>query len=147
MYATAKSVLENVNELIEKLEAESPYIRKYGYATAEVCNYLSIFDWWVDRIHMSHLKAMRSFLKTAIAMGFDGYVCFKVGVSGCASGMWAYKEESEDGYSPDGDFIYRTFQSSNNYWDAEIGGVLLSESVGRYDAFRTSAQLKKAMAA
>lgn len=142
----AQQVLDNVNIRISELEGTSGYFRRSGYHMREVCSELSIFDWWTERLSLSQLKAMRMFLNQAIKMGFTGYACFKVGASGCASGMWAYKVESDDGYSPDGDFLYRSFYSSNNYWDAKIWGVLLAESIGRYDAFRTAAQLKKAMA-
>lgn len=109
-----------------------------------VCDELSIFDWWKDNISIADQKAMRAFIRTAEKAGYHGYVCFKVGAKYCASGMWAYRAESTDGYSPDGDFIYRSFQSSNNYWDASVNGELVSMVNG--DAtYRTAKELFAAM--
>ena len=78
---------------------------------------LSIFDWWNDYISVSQLKQMRSFLIKAGELGFNGYVCFKVGSIGCSHGMWANKKESTDGYSPDGACLHHSFVSNYNYWD------------------------------
>ena len=82
----------------------------------------SIFDWWKSNLSKTDLKNMKSFLGTAIKLGFTGYVCFKVGVSGCANGMWAHIEETTDGYSPDGDFIYRSFTPDYVDWDCHVNG-------------------------
>ena len=142
-----KNVLDNVNAKIEEMD-RFPYLKHAGYHTREVCNQLGIFDWWTERLSLSQLKAMRTFLNQAVKMGFGGYVCFKVGAKYCASGMWAYKNESNDGYSPDGDFLYRSFYSSGNYWDAQIGGKFVTEDTGSdWNEFNTVAKLKKAMAA
>lgn len=111
----------------------------------EVCNDLSIFDWWSDELSATQLKAMRSFLKEAIKLGYTGYVCFKVGAKYCASGMWAYKAESTNGYSPDGPCIYRSFQSDGNHWDAcDDEGYWLSTDMS-YDELRTVRQFEKAL--
>lgn len=75
----------------------------------DVYDDLSIFDWWKDRLTVSQMKQMRTFLKLAIKLGYDGYVCFKVGASGCANGMWAAKEPTTNGYSPNCDTIFRSF--------------------------------------
>ena len=92
--------------------------RHYGRITMrECCNDLSIFDWWTEYISISKLKEMRKFLKEAIKLGYTGYVCFKVGASGCANGMWAHKLPSVNGYSPDGEFLYKSFTPDYNYWD------------------------------
>ena len=41
-----------------------------------------------------------------------------VGATGCANGMWAYKEESKDGYySPEGGCLYRSFTPAYTDWD------------------------------
>ena len=94
----------------------------------DVYDDLSIFDWWKDRLTVSQMKQMRSFLKLAIKLGYDGYVCFKVGASGCANGMWAAKEPTTDGYSPDCDTIFRSFtpdyteysfQKNGHWYDGE----------------------------
>ena len=141
----AQQVLDNVNAYIEELE-DRPWQR--GLITRPVCDELGIFDWWTERLSRSQLKAMRTFLNQAIKMGFDGYVCFKVGAKYCASGMWAYKAESEDGYSPAGDFLYRSFYSTGNYWDAQIDGTFVTKSTdSKWNDFRTVAQLKRAMVA
>ena len=58
--------------------------------------------------------------------------------------MWAYKEESHDGFSPDGDFIYRSFKASHNFWDASVNGELVSMVNG--DAtYHTARELFAAM--
>ncbi len=137
----AAQVLENVNRYIEELS-------RYGEKARirSVCNDLSIFDWWPEYIGITGLKAMRSFLTNAIKMGFDGYVCFKVGAKGCASGMWAYKSQSKDGYSPDdGPCLYRSFYSSGNYYDArDDKGYWLGTDLP-HDELKTIRQLKAAM--
>ena len=144
----AQQVLDNVSIRIAELESMDGWLRRTGFYTRDVCNELSIFDWWTERLSLSQLKAMRAFLNQAIRMGFTGYACFKVGAKYCASGMWAYRAESEDGFSPSGDFLYRSFQSAGNYWDAQVGGTLVTEAAGvGWDAFNTAAKLRKAMVA
>ena len=103
----AENVLAEVERLIE-----------IGgkFRIAEVCEPLSIFDWWKDWLSVAQLKAMRQFLKEAIKLGYTGYVCFKVGATGCANGMWAHVEETTTGYSPDGPALYRSFVSTYTYW-------------------------------
>lgn len=109
----------------------------------EVCDELSIFDWWTDRLSIAHMKQMRTFLKNAIKLGFTGYVCFKVGVSGCANGMWAYKTASTDGYSPDGDCLYRSFTPNHTYWNACLDDTWFPESCRvKFDSCKTINQLK-----
>lgn len=110
---TAATILENVEHHIAELENRA-YVR-FEYIH-KVCNELSIFDWWNERLSVSQLKAMRMFLKNAIKLGYDGYVCFKVGAAGCASGMWAYKEDTKTGWSPDGPYVYRSFLCKDNWW-------------------------------
>lgn len=97
----------NASPVLERLEAmiEDGYSRPIRMVYDE----LSIFDWWPERLTLTHMKQMRAFLREAVKLGYDGYVCFKVGASGCANGMWAYKKETTDGYSPDGEAIYRSF--------------------------------------
>ncbi len=103
----AENVLAEVERLIE-----------IGgkFRIAEVYEPLSIFDWWKDWLSVAQLKAMRQFLKEAIKLGYTGYVCFKVGATGCANGMWAHVEETTTGYSPDGPALYRSFVSTYTYW-------------------------------
>lgn len=111
----AAAVLSKVERMIADIE--NGMTRRY-YIN-DVCNELSIFDWWNDWMSKSQLKDMRKFLKEAIKLGYDGYVCFKVGASGCSNGMWAYKAESTDGYSPkNSEFLYKSFTPSYNYWSA-----------------------------
>ena len=122
-YQNAKNILKNVEYYINKLETEKKDMyhinSMYVYIT-DVCRELGIFDWYKPKLSLSNLKDMRKFLKEAIKLGFTGYVCFKVGSSGCANGMWAHKEESINGYSPDGDFIYKSFTPSYNRWAFNI---------------------------
>lgn len=106
----AQEVLEQVDRLIA--EGGKYKIRK-------VFRSLSIFDWWPDTLSQAKLKDMKRFLEEAIKLGFNGYVCFKVGATGCANGMWAHKEESYDGYSPDGAYIYKSFTPAYNYWECK----------------------------
>jgi len=136
-YCTASSVLEKLEQYIK-----DGYCRRVD----DVYSELSIFDWWIYTLSVSNMKKMRIFLKEAIRLGFDGYVCFKLGASGCANGMWAYKEESTDGYSPDGDFIYRSFSPDYTYWSFSINGTIFpSANEGGYNSLRTPNMLEKAM--
>lgn len=116
-------VAENVAKLIkesEQYKKDHPYSGYKKYFIINVCNELSIFDWWNDMLSLSQLKQMKSFLDTAEKLGYNGYVCFKVGASGCANGMWAHKQESETGYSPDGECLYRSFTPDHTCWDAQL---------------------------
>lgn len=83
---------------------------------------LSIFDWWKDKLTVSDMRAMQSFMCEAILLGYDGYVAFKVGASGCSNGMWAYTEESVEGYAPDSDYLYRSFTPDYTEWSFTLNG-------------------------
>lgn len=138
----AKEILDNVNNCIAELEEASltysnPDHKRFyqkGYTNTKmfrieaVYEELGIFDWWNDNLSMSQLKQMKKFLETAIDLGFTGYVCFKVGAKYCSHGMWASTEESTTGYSPsDGDTLFHSFRSGDNYWDAEIDRIWLHD--------------------
>lgn len=124
----AKEVLSNVEYMI----ANSYSGKKWKID--EYYDRLGIFDWWKDYLTVTDLKQMQKFLKAVIARGFDGYVCFKVGVKYCSHGMWAYKEQSTTGYSLDGIFIFHSFRPGDNYWDLGIpNDGLLSKKLGTID--------------
>lgn len=110
----AAPVLERVEALIDKM-VEHPYLERIKIT--DVYEELSIFDWWPEYLSKSKLYEMRQFLKEAIKLGYTGYVCFKVGATGCANGMWAAVEESEDGYSPNCATLFRSFTPAYLYWD------------------------------
>lgn len=139
----ANQVLENINRKLSEGEAFK-YSRKFAkkWAITGVCDELSIFDWWNEMLSMSQLKQMRSFLKTAIELGFTGYVCFKVGAAGCSHGMWAFTDESTDGYSPrTGACLYHSFRNGDNYYDIRTNdGMWAQEEL-------SLAQVKKIVAA
>lgn len=107
----AQDVLDRVEDLLERYQCK--------IQITSVCEELSIFDWWTDYLSESKLREMRQFLKEAIKLGYTGYVCFKVGVKGCANGMWAYTaDRTPDGYSPKGcPTLYRSFTPAYRYWD------------------------------
>ena len=114
---------------------------------SEVYDELSIFDWWNETLSMSQLKQMEKFLEQAIKLGFTGYVCFKVGAKGCSHGMWAHKQESTNGYSPDGDVLFHSFRSGDRYFDMQLDGKwmrdILPDKDGEYQF--TMADVKQAM--
>ena len=114
-YNTAAQVLKRVEERIAWFEFHS--IRRLRI---EDCyNEFSIFDWWSQYLTKSKLQEMRQFLKEAIKLGYEGYVCFKVGATGCANGMWAHTElETDGGYSPNNcPVLFRSFTPAYCYWD------------------------------
>lgn len=74
MYPTAYTVLNN----LPKYEGGAPMW--------DACEDLSIFDWWKGNLSARDIEKMRDFLTKSIALGFDGYVCFKVGVKGSREG-------------------------------------------------------------
>ena len=139
----------NAREVLENVEVLIGFGKSYDMK--DVYEMLSIFDWWVDKLSQTKLKDMRKFLKEAIKLGYRGYVCFKVGAEGCANGMWAYKVPTTDGFSPEGDFIYKSFTPSYNYWDilydvGEARHKKLSETVGKeYDGLKTIRDLENAI--
>lgn len=118
--------------------------RGFSRDIRDVCDELSIFDWWTERLSISQMKQMRTFLKNAIRLGYTGYVCFKVGASGCANGMWAHTEPTTTGYSPDCDYLYRSFSPDYTYWVASIGDKAYPESTDKlYNSCKTVKQLEK----
>ena len=152
----AAVVLREVDNLIAEYESKKAEIdsrhyshwqtkpRVKGYPMRDVYKRLSIFDWWVNTLGITHLKQMRSFLREAIKLGFTGYVCFKVGASGCANGMWASTVESTDGYSPnDGETLYRSFTPDYTYWQFTRNGEWMPND-SEYDSLKTIPSLEKA---
>lgn len=132
MKNNAFEILANVEACISELEAANKnpyapsrtvwkgYTNKKVFKIRTVCEELSIFDWWNDNLSMSQLNAMRSFLKTAIELGFTGYVCFKVGAKYCSHGMWASKKDRED--RTPGDELFHSFRAGDNYWSYAVNG-------------------------
>lgn len=131
----------NANEVLANLEC----VMEKGKAVPidDVYEILEIFDWWKDNLSVANQKDMKKFLETAISYGYNGYVCFKVGAAGCANGMWAYKKQSENGYSPEGEFLYKSFAPDRNYWDAKLeDGTWLADKEKSYDAINTIKKLR-----
>lgn len=143
----AQQVLDNVEAMIIDLDNQrTSWNPRPRYEIRKVYDDLNIFDWWNEYLSKSQLEDMRKFLKEAIKLGYTGYVCFKVGASGCANGMWAHKKESTDGYSPDGECLYKSFVSDYNYWAwcGESGKWYpMSDN---YDSIKTIKQLEEARA-
>lgn len=106
---TAAAVLAKVEEFIAQ---------DRSFRMDEVWEQLSIFDWWTDTLSKNRLYQMRQFLREAIKLGYTGYVCFKVGMTGCANGMWAHTElETDQGYSPNNcPTLYHSFTPACSYW-------------------------------
>lgn len=110
----ARDVLDKIEKYLAAIGAgdeKSFDLRGAGFDhERRVCDELSVFDWWgSDRIGKTKLKAMRSFIKLALKLGYEGYVCFKIGATGCANGMWAHRAESYNDYAPKGAYLYRSF--------------------------------------
>lgn len=129
----AEQALKEVNRLLNCYSG--PYLIEY------VCKELSIFDWWPRTLSKSRLNQMKSFLTQAIKRGYKGYVCFKVGDTGCANGMWAHKEESTNGYSPDGDCLYHSFTPEYTYWSVNQNGTWYPTDRQKFDSVKTLKQL------
>ena len=122
--------------------------RKYAFKIDEIFDEVGIFDWWGDTLSVSQLKQMRAFLEQAHKLGFDGYVCFKVGAVGCSHGMWAHKNDSTTGYSPEGDCLFHSFRSGDCYWDMYHNGQWMheKETDGRHDHKYNLSQIKAELA-
>ena len=140
---------ENYNAEVVLNKLEAMIERGCSREIRQVYDQLSIFDWWPERLTITHMKQMRTFLKEAIKLGYKGYVCFKVGAHCCANGMWAHKEEGKvegkDVYSPDGDAIYRSFSPDYTYWAFNKNGKWLPEDK-EYDSLKTVKMLEEALA-
>jgi len=156
----AQPVLLAVEKWIRILEARYRYYAGSKWCQRHYCcvpmrevyRELSIFDWWVDELTLSRLKEMRTFLREAIKLGFTGYVCFKVGATGCANGMWANKLPTTNGYSPECEYLYRSFTPDYTCWDIcynnEFGDKSdqLTKRVGKqYDEITTIKELEEAL--
>lgn len=130
---------KNILQKLEKLIYNGRTVKIH-----DIYDELSIFDWWPETLPISRMKQMQSFLKNAIRLGFTGYVCFKVGASGCANGMWAHKKSSTNGYSPDGDVLYRSFTPDYTYWSAKINDNWIPDIDSEaYDSCKTVKELEK----
>ena len=140
------AVLDKVNAYIDIL-SRGKWSWERKVRIDKVYDVLSIFDWWKEDLSISQLKDMRRFLKTAISLGFDGYVCFKVGATGCANGMWAHKAPTTDGYSPNGPSLYKSFVCDYNCWDVDLGNGFLAKTAGGYYSIKTIKDLKALIAA
>lgn len=138
----AANILIEVDILIDELEKTKIGGYTPKYIIEAVYQRLNIFDWWTDTLSLSRLKDMRKFLKEAIKLGFTGYVCFKVGVTGCANGMWAYKETTTTGYSPDGPCLYKSFTPAYEYWSINFDGKVFLPEDDEYDKLKTIKQLE-----
>lgn len=130
-----QEILDNVNRKIMAVEAINKTWGLKRLYIRDVCEELSIFDWWNETMSLTQLKQMKKFLETAIKMGFTGYACFKVGAKYCSHGMWAYTAESTDGYSPkEGAVLFHSFRSGENYWDAQNeDGTWMHEGLDRHE--------------
>jgi hypothetical protein len=131
----------NAEEVLEQVERLLDHVGRYRITN--VYHRLSIFDWWNDYLSMTQLRDMRKFLREAIKLGYTGYVCFKVGATGCANGMWAYKKESETGYSPDGEALYKSFTHDYNYWQVQTEDGKWLPAGEDYDSLKTIKQLEE----
>lgn len=133
----------NAERVLERLNAKI----RLNYSSlriGDIYDDLSIFDWWPEWLTHSNMKKMKMFLENAIRLGYTGYVCFKVGASGCANGMWAHKKQTTDGYAPDGDFIYRSFTPDYTCWEAKIGGKTYPSCTGiGWDSCNTVKKLER----
>lgn len=116
------NVIAKIDELLS-LEGT-----KYGVPCDVASDTLSVFDWFKDRLTVSDLRKMKTFLKQAVSLGFDKYCCFKVGTSGCANGMWAMDVPTTNGYSPDGGkTLYHSFTPDYSYYTVDLGGGFSEE--------------------
>lgn len=140
----------NAAAVLQKVEARIAENRTFRMD--DVCNELSIFDWWRDTLSKSQLQEMRQFLREAIKLGYTGYVCFKVGATGCANGMWAERDETLTGHSATHvPTLYRSFTPAYRYWDVtdryghwEWAGKYESDEdrLIHYDRIKTIKQLE-----
>lgn len=97
----AREVLKRL-EILESLKED--FTIEFAYEP------LNIFDWFRDTLTRKDINDMIEFLQNAIELGYTGYVCFKVGDSDTASGMWARKPNNE------GCFLYHTFSPDCDYY-------------------------------
>lgn len=135
-----KEVKENVFEYIKRCD------RGESFTIPQVCDDCGIFDWFDDRIGRTKFQEMYSFLNAAEKLGYTGYCCFKVGSSFTANGMWAYKNESTTGYSPDGGFIYRSFSPNYTEWGMrnDDGELLVNMQTGDTSFAKKNTMLARA---
>lgn len=138
----AANVLTEIDILIDELERTKINGYTPKYRMEAVYERLSIFDWWIETLSLARLKDMRKFLKEAIKLGFTGYVCFKVGITGCSNGMWAFKKSTTTGFSPDGACLYKSFTPAYEYWSINPEGKEYLPKEKEFDSLKTAKQLE-----
>ena len=124
----AEHIRDLLEEHIGKLENKT-YNRTLEINS--VYRELSIFDTFKNHLSITDLKNMKHFLNTAMELGFRGYTCFKVGASGCANGMWCHVKPSTDGYSPDGECLWRSFTPDYTEWALIVNDEIVYEGTLR----------------
>lgn len=138
----------NAAEVLKNVEAMLADEHTKSWDLDKVYDKLGIFDWFVSTISRTRLKQMRDFLTASISLGYTGHVDFKVGAAWCAHGMWAYKQESDTGYSPDGACLYHSFRPGDNFWCICFDdNTWLKNSDGSIKELRGAREVVKALAA
>lgn len=133
----------NAQEVLNRIEKALKQ-KYYKKPVESVCDQFNIFDWWKDYLTASHLKQMRTFLREAIKLGYIGHVSFKLGATNCSNGMWAFKEQSADEYSPEGPALYRSFTPEYTYWDITKlnGSWKWDKSIKQYNTLKSIKDLE-----
>ena len=135
---TVGHILRQTEELIAK---------GGSYPVWSVARDLMIFEYHISDLTQTHLRAIRRFLKEAEKLGYTGFAQFQIGNSWLPSGMWAYKERSENrNCAPKGEFLYRSFQPKDNHWEVLwADGCLYPEREG-YNNIKTIKELERYIA-
>ena len=140
---TTESILKNVDNYVAQMDAyRQTYKRNSTLYIREVCSDIAIFDWFKPQLSYNRLKEMQMFLRVAMGYDFKGYVCFKVGSAGTANGMWAYKEETTNGFSPEGVTLYRSFSTEDKpYWRIQAKNKVWYPERDAYNSIHTRKDL------
>ena len=132
---TVGNVLQQVETLIKRGEK---------YPLWSVAKDLIIFEYHIDYLTQTHLKAMRQFLKEAEKLGYAGFVQFQIGNSWLPSGMWAYKGRTDNrNRAPEGEWLYRSFEPKNNHWEVQWKDGHIYPERDTYDSIKTAKEIEK----
>lgn len=113
---------------------------------SSVADSMNITKWSpnVRYLTLTNARQMRVFLREARYLEIGGYAAFQIQLlHGNLITMWAYRFESLDGRTPEGQYLYRKYSASGTYWDITNNKGDVPVPGRRFNALRTIKDLEE----